>query len=340
MLKVAINGFGRIGRATLRVIWQDYSDEIEVAAINTSGSMETAGWAHLLKYDTVYGQFDYPVEVMPAERGAEIGRIRVGNKVVPVLAERKPAHIPWDEYEAKAVLECTGVFRDKTAEDHLGDSVEKVILSAPPKAKGIPTYLIGINASEYQGEKLLSNGSCTTNCVAPIVKVMDEEYSFEEAMMMTAHAYTSSQNIVDGSNKDWRRGRAAAQNMVPTGTGAAQSVVEAYPQVKGRFAASALRVPVICGSYSTFIFKLRRTATVDEINQLFERRKQADMAGVIDISYEPLVSSDVIGNPASCLLDAEFTRIVDEDLVYLSAWYDNEWAYSCRLAELALVVSK
>jgi len=335
MLKIAINGFGRIGRVMFRTIQKNYQDQVEIAAINTSGSMPVEGWAHFLKYDTVYGKFSKNIETLPPVKSAEIGRIKIDDKVWPVLAEREPAKIPWSDYEVTTVLECTGVFRDHQADDHCRGSVKRVILSAPPKKDDIPVYLMGVNAADYRGEKLISNGSCTTNCVAPIVKVMNEEFGFEESMMLTVHAYTASQEIVDGSHKDWRRGRAAAQNLVPTGTGAAESVIAAYPAVKGRFAASAIRAPVVCGSYATFIFKLNQKVTVDAINQAFEKRAETDMKNIIEISHEPMVSSDIIGNPASAVLDTVFTKVIDEDLVYLSAWYDNEWAYACRLVELA-----
>ena len=339
MLKIAINGFGRIGRAVFRTIQENYQDQVEVVAINTSGSMTVEGWAHFLKYDTVYGRFSKNVETLPPVKSAEIGRIKIGDKVWPILAEREPVKIPWSEYGVTTVLECAGVFCDHRANDHCRGSVKKVILSAPPKKDDIPVYLMGVNAVDYQGEKLISNGSCTTNCVAPIVKVMDEEFGFEESMMITVHAYTASQRVVDGSHKDWRRGRAAAQNLVPTGTGAARSVIAAYPAVKGRFAASAIRAPIICGSYATFIFKLNQTVTVDAVNQVFENRARGDMKNIIEISYEPLVSTDIIGNPSSAVLDSIFTKVIDEDLVYLSAWYDNEWAYACRLVELAVKIN-
>ena len=336
MLNIAINGFGRIGRVTLRAIQANYQKKVRVVAINTSGSMSVAGWANFLKHDSVYGQLNKEIKVLPPRLASEIGRIKVGKEEYPILAQRDPAKIPWKDYKVNTVLECTGAFSDRKAEKHFSGGAKKVIISAPAKDPSIPTYILGVNAEHYKGEKLISNGSCTTNCVALIVKVMEEEFGFLEAMMTTIHAYTASQRLTDGSSRDWRRGRAAAQNLVPTGTGAAKSVVAAYPQIAGRFAASAIRVPVICGSYSTFVFKIKRGTTIDEINQIFEGKAKKDLKGLLAVSYESLVSSDIVGNPASAILDAVFTKVISDDLVYLAAWYDNEWGYACRLVEMAI----
>jgi len=338
MLNLAINGFGRIGRVTLRAIRRYYSKEIRVAAINTSGSMDVLGWANFLKYDSVYGRLDEEVKVLPPQLASEIGRIKIGKEEYPILAQRDPGKIPWKNYKVDMVLECTGVFCDRHAEAHFKGGARKVIISAPTKDSSIPTYILGVNDKQYKGEKLISNGSCTTNCVAPIVKVMEEEFGFLEAMMTTVHAYTAGQELTDGSSADLRRGRAAAQNLVPTGTGAARSVVAAYPRIAGRFAASAIRVPVICGSYSTFVFKVKRKTTIDEVNQIFEEKAKKDLKNILTVSYEPLVSSDIVGNSASAILDAAFTQVISDDLVYLAAWYDNEWGYSCRLVEMAIKI--
>jgi len=305
-VNIAINGFGRIGRITLRAIQANYQKKVRVAAINTSGSMDVAGWANFLKHDSVYGQ--------------EIGRIKVGKEEYPILAQRDPAKISWKDYKVNTVLECTGAFCDRRAEKHFKGGAKKVIISAPTKDPSIPTYILGVNDRQYKKEKLISNGSCTTNCVAPIVKVIEEEFGFLEAMMTTIHAYTASQELTDGSSHDWRRGRAAAYNLVPTGTGAAKSVVAAYPRIAGRFAASAIRVPVICGSYSTFVFKVKRGTTINEVNQVFEKKAKKSLKSLLTVSYEPLVSSDIVGNSASAILDAAFTKVISDDLVYLAAW--------------------
>jgi len=324
MLNLAITGFGRIGRVTLRAIRKNYLKKVKVTAINTSGSMDAAGWAHLFKHDSVYGIWPEEVTVLPPRESAEIGRIKIGRDQYPVLAQRDPAKIAWKNYQVKTVLECTGAFLDQKAQGHFAGGAKKVILSAPPKDDSIPTFVLGVNDKQYRNQKLISNASCTTNCVAPIVKIIDQEIGFQEALMTTIHAYTSSQQVVDGSDKDLRRARAAAINLVPTGTGAAKSVEAVYPEVSGRFAATAIRAPIICGSYSTFIFKTNRPTSVDEVNQLLEKKSQKELAGVLVVSYAPLVSSDVIGSSASAVVDAASTKVLSDDLLYLSAWYDNE----------------
>lgn len=340
MLNLAITGFGRIGRITLRTIRKNYAKKVRVVAINTSGSMDAAGWAHLFKYDSVYGAWPEEVAVLPPRESAEIGRIKIGKDEYPVLAQRDPAKISWQDYKVETVLECTGAFLDKRAEKHFLGGARKVILSAPPKDKTIPTFVLGVNEDQYDKQKLISNASCTTNCVAPIVKVIDQAIGFQEALMTTIHAYTASQQVVDGSDKDLRRARAAAINLVPTGTGAAKSVEAVYPEVAGRFAATAIRAPIVCGSYSTFIFKTNRETSIDEVNQLLEQQAAKNLSGILVVSYDPLVSSDIVGTSASAVIDAASTRVVSEDLLYLSAWYDNEWAYSCRLVELAIKIGR
>jgi len=332
-IRFAINGFGRIGRAVARAWWDNYRDELELAAVNTSGSMEASGWAHLLKYDTVYGRFPGRIRVREPQRGAEIGQIDLEGKQIPVLAERKPQKIPWKNYDVDVVLECTGVFRGRKAEDHFKGKAKKVIISAP--APGVPIYLLGVNADRYRGENLIEMGSCTTNCVAPIVKLIDQKYGFDECIMTTIHALTSSQNIVDGSHKDLRRARAGSENVVPTGTGAAKSVIDAYPDVQGRFAASAIRVPVICGSYSELVFKIHKKTTMDEVNQILEEAAAGDLVEILKVSYEPLVSRDIIGNSGSAIVDLPMTEVLSDDMIKIAAWYDNEYGYSCRLLEMA-----
>jgi len=215
-----------------------------------------------------------------------------------------------------------------------------VVISAPTKDLKIPVYILGVNDDKYKGEKLISNGSCTTNCVAPIVKLIDEKIGFQEGTLTTIHAYTTNQNIVDGNCKDPRRGRAAAINIVPTTTGAAEAVIACYPEAKGRFAGTAIRVPVVCGSYSDLTFKLVRKTTVEEINSLFEEASlEPQLVGKLKISYEPLVSCDIIGNNGSCIIDARMTKVISDDMISIGAWYDNEYGYSCRLIENAIAIS-
>ncbi len=332
-IRFAINGFGRIGRAAARSWWENYRERLDLVAVNTSGSMEAEGWAHLLKYDSVYGRFPGIIRVEEPKKGSEIGRVNIDGKRIPFLAERDPRKIPWHNYDVDVVLECTGVFRNRRAEDHFKGKAKKVIISAP--AEDVPIYLLGVNEDNYKGENLIEMGSCTTNCVAPVVKLIDQKFGFEECIMTTIHALTSSQNIVDGSHKDLRRARAGSGNILPTGTGAAKSVIGAYPEVKGRFAASAIRVPVLCGSYSEMVFKIHKKTTMDEVNDVLEKAAAGDLVEILKVSYEPLVSRDIIGNTGSAIVDLPMTEVLSDDMIKIGAWYDNEYGYSCRLLEMA-----
>lgn len=339
-VRIAINGFGRIGTVALRAILGERYD-VEVAAINTTGEFPIEAYAHQFKYDSVHGRVGVKVGWEEAEKSAEIGRLLIGKETVPILGEMDPNKIPWKRYGVDAVLECTGAFRDKKAEAHLRAGAKKVVISAPPKDSSIPTYILGVNEDDYKGEKLVSNGSCTTNCVAPIVKIIDQKIGFQEGMLTTIHAYTANQNIVDGAEKDPRRARAAGINIVPTTTGAAEAVVACYPEAEGRFAGTAIRVPVACGSYSDLTFKLVRKTTIEEVNSILEEASVSPaLVGKLKISYEPLVSSDIVGNSASCLVDSRMTKVVSDDMIGIGAWYDNEYGYSCRLIELAMLVSR
>ena len=338
-IKIGINGFGRIGSVVLRAILMEKYD-VEVAAINTiKFEMET--FAMQFKYDSVYGRFPAKIGFGEPQKAGEIGRLEVGDKVIPFLSEMDPSKINWKEYEVDVVLECTGAFTDNKALDHLKGGAKKVIISAPAKEAKIPTYILGVNDSEYNNEKLISNGSCTTNCVAPIVKLIDQKIGFQEGTLTTIHAYTTNQNIVDGSGKDPRRARAAAVNIVPTSTGAAEAVIACYPEAKGRFGGTAIRVPVICGSYSDLTFKLVRKTTVEEINLMFaDASLTPELVSKLKVSYEPLVSSDILGNSASCIIDTRMTKVISDDMVSIGAWYDNEYGYSCRLVENAIAICK
>ena len=337
-LKIGINGFGRIGTVVLRAILMENYD-VEVAAINTKGDMDIETYALQFKYDSVYGRLNQKVDFDEPKKGGEIGRLIVGEQSIPFLGEADVNKIPWKRYGVEIVLECTGAFTDSKALGHLKGGAKKVIISAPPKDSKVPVYIIGVNEKKYKKETLISNGSCTTNCVAPIVKLIDEKIGFQEGMLTTVHAYTTNQNIVDGSCKDPRRGRAAAINIVPTSTGAAEAVVAAYPMAKGRFAGTAIRVPVVCGSYSDLTFKMVRKVTVEEINELFEEASVSpELVGTLKVSYDPLVSSDIIGNNASCVIDTRMTKVVSDDMISIGAWYDNEYGYSCRLIEMAIEI--
>lgn len=338
-IKIGINGFGRIGSVVLRAILMEKYD-VEVAAINTiKYEMET--FAMQFKYDSVYGRFPAKISYSDPVKAGEIGRLEVGDKVIPFLSEMDPSKIRWKDYGVDVVLECTGAFTDDKALNHLKGGAKKVIISAPAKDAKIPTYILGVNGTDYNGEKLISNGSCTTNCVAPIVKLIDQKIGFQEGALTTIHAYTTNQNLVDGSSKDPRRARAAAINIVPTSTGAAEAVIACYPEAKGRFGGTAIRVPVVCGSYSDLTFKLVRKTTVEEINLLFaEASVTPELVSKLKVSYEPLVSSDILGNSASCIIDTRMTKVISDDMVSIGAWYDNEYGYSCRLIENAIAICK
>jgi glyceraldehyde 3-phosphate dehydrogenase len=339
MIKIAINGFGRIGRVTFRAALEKYADQLEVVAINTSGSMEASGWAHLLRFDSVYGKFSQEVSLKPGEKG-EIGRLLIGSREYPVLAQPNPDKIPWENYGVEVVLECTGVFRtSKEAGRHLRKGVKKVIISAPAKDE-TPTFVIGANEEKYQGE-VISNASCTTNCVAPIAKIMADNFKVTRASMTTIHAYTAEQELVDGSHKDIRRARAAALNIIPATTGAAEALVRVLPFYKGKFEGSAVRVPVACGSLADLVFLLDQTVRKERVNRVLEQASgESRYQGIIAVTNEPIVSSDIIGHSASAIIDLPLTSVVGGNLVELIAWYDNEWAYSCRLIEMAILAGE
>ncbi len=337
---VGINGFGRIGTVVLRAILLEKYN-VEVGAINTKGDLSSESYATQFKYDSVYGRLPYKVEVSDPEKGGEIGRLVIGDNKIPLLGESDPSKIRWSDYGVEVVLECTGAFTDSKALGHLKGGAKKIVISAPAKDPKIPVFILGVNETRYKGEQLISNGSCTTNCVAPIVKLIDEKIGFQEGSLTTIHAYTTNQNIVDGGGKDPRRARAAAINIVPTATGAAEAVIAAYPEAKGRFAGTAIRVPVVCGSYSDLTFKMVRKTTIEEVNSIFEEASVSpSTVGKVKVTYEPLVSSDIVGNNASCVIDTRMTNVVADDMVCIGAWYDNEYGYSCRLIEMAMYICR
>jgi len=339
-IRIGINGFGRIGSVVLRAILLEKYN-VEVAAINTKGDLDMEAYLWQFKYDSVYGRIPYHVGATDPEKAGELGRLKIGENVIPILGETDPTKIKWKDYGVEVVLECTGAFTDNKALGHLAGGAKKVIISAPAKDPKIPVYILGVNEGNYHGEELISNGSCTTNCVAPIVKLIDEKVGFETGVLTTIHAYTTNQNIVDGAGKDARRARAGAINIVPTSTGAAEAVIACYPEVKGRFGGNAIRVPVICGSYSDLTFKMIRKTTIEEINSIFETASVSpELVGKLKISYDPLVSSDIIGNNASCVIDSRMTKVLADKMVSVGAWYDNEYGYSCRLIEMAIQICK
>lgn len=326
--RIAINGFGRIGRAAFKIALT--KPGLEVVAINDL--TEPKVLAHLLQYDTAYGV--YQGKVVAAD-----GALEVSGKRIPVLSEADPLKLPWKELAVDVVLECTGRFTEKDAAlQHVTAGAGKVILSAPSKGDdgSVPTYLRGVNDSGYQGESIISNASCTTNCLAPVAAIIAEKFGIAKALMTTVHSYTADQNLQDAPHKDLRRARAAAQNIVPTTTGAALSVTQIMPDLAGRFDGLAIRVPTIVVSLTDFTFLLKHAATREEINAaLTAASKETRFRGVLAVTEAPLVSSDFIGNPASSIVDLSLTKVVDGDLAKVVAWYDNEWGYSNRLVEMA-----
>jgi|SRR3989344_3037443 len=334
MVKVAVNGFGRIGRLAFRVWLLKHASEMEVVAVNTSGSMETAGWAHLLMNDTTYRRFQIDVKA----EGEFLVVESMGLKI-PVLAQKDPELLPWSKYEVDVVMECTGKFTDEAgALKHAKAGAKKVVISAPSKGGNVGTFVLGVNKADGKAE-VISNASCTTNCVTPVAAVIHAKFGIAKAMMTTAHAYTDDQQLQDGSHKDLRRARAAAMNVVPTSTGAAVATTEVIPELKGLFDGISLRVPVITGSISDFVFVTKKKVTRDEVNQAFvEASENPVYSGILGVSGrsgipEHLVSSDIVGSSYSAIVDTEFTQVIDGDLVKVLAWYDNEWGYTNRLVE-------
>lgn len=350
MIKVGINGFGRIGRIAFRIGVLKHLDEIEFAAINTSGSMPASGWAHLTKYDTMYRTFEYDVKAKdlkdPKEATDEdplIGEISVPerNVKVPVFAQRDPSKIPWGKYGIDVVIESTGAFTKKEdAMKHAVGGAKKVVISAPAKGENVGTYVIGVN--EIEGSPgVISNASCTTNCVAPVMAVLESAFGIEKAAMTTIHAYTDDQNLQDGSHKDLRRARAAGQNIVPTTTGAAIATTETIPSLKGKFDGMSLRVPVTTGSITDFAVILKKKVSVEEVNNAFKEASQNPLyKGILAISEENLVSTDIVGRSESSIVDLPLTQVIDGNLVKVFAWYDNEWGYANRLIEQVIRVGR
>lgn len=330
-IKIAINGFGRIGRQAFKIALD--TKNIQVVAINDLAPLDTL--AQLLRRDTVYGRYAKNVTV----KG---NHLVVNGKSYLVTANPDPAKLPWKKMQVDVVLECTGRFvKDGAAAVHLKAGAKRVIISAPAKGGNIQTFLLGVNSNEIADQKVISNASCTTNCIAPIAKVMQSKFGVAKAIMTTVHSYTAEQNLVDGpppgfKSGDFRRARAAAANIIPTTTGAAVATTEVIPELKGLFDGLALRVPTICGSLSDFTFLLKKNVTVQQVNNaLIAASKTPAMKGVMMCTWEPLVSSDIIGNSYSSIVDLSLTMVVGGNLVKVVAWYDNEMGYAHRLVEMS-----
>ena len=350
MVKVGINGFGRIGRIAFRIGVLKHLDELQFAAINTSGSMNTAGWAHLTNYDTMYRKFEFEVKSEETKKPEEvtdedpqIGNLMISEKnvKVPVLAQKDPAKIPWAKYGVDVVIESTGHFTDEEgAKKHAVGGAKRVVISAPGKGENVPTYVLSVNEIKDSPE-VISNASCTTNCVAPVMAVLHSKFGVEKAAMTTTHAYTDDQVLQDSSHKDLRRARAAAMNIVPTTTGAAISTTETIPELKGIFDGRALRVPVATGSITDFAVILRKNVTATEVNQAFKDATQNPLyKGILSVSEGELVSSDIIGRSESAIVDLPLTQVIGGNLVKIFAWYDNEWGYANRLVEQVIRVGR
>lgn len=353
MVKVGINGFGRIGRLAYRIGLLKHSQEIEFVAVNTSGSMDVAGWVHLLNYDSTYRKFEHEAvakEIKKAKEATDedplIGNILVSSRGVDtvVLAQKDPSKIPWGKYGVGVVIESTGRFvKEEDAKKHAVGGAKKVVISAPSKGGNVGTYVLGVN--EKPGEvpkgEVISNASCTTNCVAPVAAVMHGTFGVEKAMMTTIHGYTDDQKLQDGSHKDLRRARAAAVNIIPTSTGAAVATTETIPELKGIFDGMALRIPVATGSITDFTFVLKKKVTVEEVNEAFKKAsKNPIYRGILATTDQSLVSSDIIGRSESVIVDLGLTQVVDGNLVKVFAWYDNEWGYANRLVEQVIRVGR
>ncbi|MCZ6866864.1 MAG: type I glyceraldehyde-3-phosphate dehydrogenase [Chloroflexi bacterium] len=326
--RVGINGFGRIGRQVLRATLERQSQKLEVSAVNDLADAKTN--AHLFKYDTNYGTFPGSVE-------ARNGSLVIDGSEVRVFAERDPARIPWAELGIDLVIESTGIFTDAAkASAHLDGGAKKVIISAPAKDEDI-TLVLGVNDSKYDPKehKIISNASCTTNCFAPMVKVLHEAFGIRYGLMSTIHAYTNDQKILDQVHGDLRRARAAAMNIIPTSTGAARAVGLVIPELQGKLHGVAFRVPTSTVSATDFTAVVERKTTVEEVNAAFKEAAGGSLKGILDYCDEPLVSSDFKGNPHSCIFDSLSTIVMEGEMVKVLGWYDNEWGYACRTADLS-----
>ncbi|AGM05372.1 glyceraldehyde-3-phosphate dehydrogenase [Amycolatopsis sp. MJM2582] len=327
-VRVGVNGFGRIGRNFFRAV-QAAGHDIEVVAFNDLGDVATM--AHLLKYDSILGRF--PGEVSVSDEG-----IVVDGKTIKALAERDPANLPWGDLGVDVVVESTGFFTNgDAAKAHIAGGAKKVIISAPAKGEDL-TVVLGVNDDKYDGSQtIISNASCTTNCLGPLAKVLNDAFGIEQGLMTTIHAYTQDQNLQDAPHKDLRRARAAALSMVPTSTGAAKAIGLVLPELNGKLDGYAVRVPVPTGSATDLTVTLAKSATIEEINAAYKAAAEGPLAGILRYSDDPIVSADIVTDPASCIYDAPLTKVIGNQ-VKVVGWYDNEWGYSNRLADLVKLV--
>jgi glyceraldehyde 3-phosphate dehydrogenase len=325
-LKIAINGFGRIGRLTLRNLIKN--NQVEVVGINDLTDTKTLG--HLLKYDSAHGKF-------PGEVRSDSGHIIIDGKAIPIFAERDPANLPWGKLGVDVVVESTGVFRDMAGMGkHITAGAKKVVLSAPAKGSDVRTFVLGVNDDQMtSADLIISNASCTTNCLAPMAKVINDRFGIEKGFMTTIHAYTSDQRLQDAPHSDLRRARAAAHSIIPTTTGAARAVGLVLPELKGKLDGYALRVPTITGSATDVSLILKREVTADEINAAIKMAADNELKGILQYTDEPLVSADIVGSSYSCIFDSELTS-AQGNFIKIMGWYDNEAGYAARLADMAV----
>jgi glyceraldehyde 3-phosphate dehydrogenase len=330
-VRVGINGFGRIGRNFMRAVLASGAD-IEIVGVNDL--TDNATLAHLLKYDSILGRLEGEVTSSETE-------ITVNGKAVKAFAERDPSALPWGELGADIVIESTGIFTDaRKAQAHIDAGAKKVIISAPAKNEDI-TLVMGVNDKDYDpaSHHIISNASCTTNCLAPMAKVLNDEFGIVKGLMTTVHAYTADQNLQDGPHSDLRRARAAALNIVPTKTGAAQAVALVLPELKGKFDGYALRVPTPTGSATDLTFQASREVSVEEVNAAVRKAAEGELKGILVYTEDPIVSKDIETDPASCIFDSGLTKVIG-DMVKVVGWYDNEWGYSNRLVDLSVLVGE
>ena len=329
--RVGVNGFGRIGRLVVRAMTELYPDKLQVAAVNDLTDAKTN--AHLFKYDTNYG-------IYPGQVEANNGDLVVDGRNIRVFSERDPAQIPWSEMGVDIVIESTGIFTDaEKAGGHLKGGAKKVIISAPATGEDL-TIVLGVNDHLYDSSKhtIVSNASCTTNCFATMVKVLHDSFGIEHGLMSTIHSYTNDQAILDQRHSDLRRARAAAMNIIPTSTGAARAVGLVLPELNGKLHGMAFRVPTATGSITDFTAQVSKDASVEAVNQTFQEASQGRMKGILEYTDEPLVSSDFRGNTHSCIIDGLSTMVMEDRMVKILGWYDNEWGYSCRTADLCALM--
>lgn len=329
MARIAINGLGRIGRAALRLILD--SKELELVAVNDIAPAENI--AYLVKYDSVYGRYGEDVY-------ARDGSLFVDKKSFKFLSEKDPAALPWKDLKVDIVIESTGRFTEKEdAGKHIQAGAKYVIISAPTKSEGVPTVVYGVNDSKI-GDAVISTASCTTNSLTPVIEIIGRNLGIQKAIMTTVHGYTAGQGIVDGPNKNLRRGRAGAINIVPTSTGAAIATTKALPQYAGKFDGVALRVPVPVGSVSDVVILTEKNTTKDEVNAILTKESNGRYKDIVSVTNDPIVSSDIIGDPHACIIDLQMTKVVDGNLLKIFAWYDNEWGYTNQMIRQAKDVAK